>query len=206
LYILIRYGRVISNRYGPGIEDFVSSLGEITLRAGGFEASAKRRNEAAAALAAASVSRSTEGMTPATTADAAKQAVQAIGNLDSRKIRRIENSRVLWVDDNPGNNLYERQSLEALGVNSVTATSTDDAIDKIRYQKFDAIISDMSRPPDDTAGYTLLEKLRSLGDSTPFIIYGGSRQPRAESIRRGVLGHTNNPTELFSLVLSVLLH
>jgi CheY-like chemotaxis protein len=113
---------------------------------------------------------------------------------------------VLWVDDNPDNNIYERQSLEALGVRFVLSTSTDDALNKVKNQRFDAIISDMGRPPDRTAGYTLLDALRSSGDRTPFIIYAGSRSPehQAESRRRGAAGCTNRATELFEMVLSAL--
>jgi CheY-like chemotaxis protein len=194
-------------RFGPKVGDFISSLGEVTLKGAGFEASAKRRqNEAAAALVAASASRPEAGATPEAVGNAAKEAVQIVGELSVRNLRRIEDSRILWVDDNPDNNIYERQSLEALGVRFVLSTSTDDALNKVRNQKFDAIISDMGRPPDRTAGYTLLDALRSSGDRTPFIIYAGSRSPehQAESRRRGAVGCTNRANELFEMVLSVL--
>ena len=201
---VIAYGFV---RFAPNVGDFVSSLGEISLKGTGFEASAKRRqNEAAAALAAASVSRPEEGNTPEMVANAAKEAVQLVGDISPRNLRRIDDSRVLWVDDNPDNNAYERQALEALGMRFVLSISTDDALDKVRTQKFDVIISDMGRPPDPRAGYSLLDKLRALGDRTPFIIYAGSRSPehQAEARRRGAVGCTNRATELFAMVLSAL--
>ncbi len=123
-----------------------------------------------------------------------------------RAIRRARRSTVLWVEDNPYNNSYERQALEALGVSFVLAKSTDEGPNKISQQRFDAIISDMGRPPDSRAGYTLLDKLRSSGDQTPFIIYAGSRDPEhvAESRRHGAIGCTNNANELFEMVLSAL--
>ncbi len=67
-------------------------------------------------------------------------------------------------------------------------------------------ISDMGRPPDDRAGYTLLEQLRANGDQTPLIIYAGSRSPEhvAEARRRGAFGCTNRPQELYEMVLAVL--
>jgi CheY-like chemotaxis protein len=110
------------------------------------------------------------------------------------------------VDDRPDNNIYERQALEALGMNFVLATSTEDALKKIARQRFDAIISDMGRPPDSRAGYTLLDKLRSSGDQTPFVIYAGSRDPDhvEESRRYGAIGCTNNANELFEMVLIAL--
>lgn len=88
------------------------------------------------------------------------------------------------------------------------AQSTDEALKKISRQRFDTIIFDMGRPPDSRAGYTLLDKLRSSRDQTPFIIYAGSRDPEhvAESRRHGAIGCINNANELFEMVLSALGH
>ena len=196
-------------RFGPSIGSFISSLGEINLKGAGFEASARRRqNEAAGALAAATVSRPEEGATTEAAANAAKEAVQVVGGVSSKVIRQIEGVKVLWVDDNPDNNNYERQALEALGVQFMISTSTEDAINKVKNHKFGAIISDMGRRHDPRAGYTLLEKLRASGDRTPFIIYSRSRSPenQAEARRRGAVGCTNRATELFEMVLSALMH
>ncbi|WGV24561.1 hypothetical protein [Halotia branconii] len=43
-------------------------------------------------------------------------------------------------------------------------------------------------------------------DRTPFIIYAGSKDPEhvAESQRHGAIGCTNNPNELFEMVLFAL--
>jgi CheY-like chemotaxis protein len=197
-------------RYGANIGKFISeSIAEFNFKGFGFEASAKRRQQdAVAALAAANISRPEQDSTPEAAANATRQAVELVGGLSSRAMRRIEGSQVLWVDDNPDGNHYERESLEALGVHLVLALSTDDALKKLQVQKFDAIISDMGRPSDSRAGYTLLEKLRSIGDRTPFIIYSSSRSPEhdAEARRRGAVGSTNRPTELFEMVLSAIHH
>ena len=194
-------------RFGSNIGDFISNLGEMTLKGGGFEASVKRRqNEAGAALVAATMSQAGEGATPVSAANAAKKAAQVVGEVNARTLRRTEGSQVLWVDDRPDNNNHERNALEALGVKFVISTSTDDALSKIKTGHFDAIISDMGRPPDPQAGYTLLDKLRSSGNQIPFIIYAGSRSPehQAEARRRGAVGCTNNATELFEMVVSAL--
>ena len=195
-------------RFGSDFREFFSSLSEFTFKGAGFEASAKRKQaEAVAALAAAATSRPEEGATPETVAEQAKAAAEIVAEtVTPSLIRRAGRSTVLWVDDRPSNNVHERQSLEALGVNFVISTSTDDALDKLKRQSFDAIISDMGRPSDSQAGYTLLEKLRAAGDRTPFIIYAGSRAPehQAEARRRGALGCTNRANELFELVLTAL--
>lgn len=114
--------------------------------------------------------------------------------------------RVLWVDDRPKNNVFERQSLEALGFQFTLALSTEEALEALSCTEFDAIISDMGRPPDQRAGYTLLKSLRSEGDQTPFLIYAGSRSPEhiKEAKKRGAQGTTNMPDQLFEMVLTLL--
>ena len=200
LFILIRFGREL--------RDFFSSLGELSLKGAGFEASLKRKQaEVVAALSAAAASKPDGDKTRESVAKEAMIAADVVADfVTPRAIRRASRSTVLWVDDNPNNNSYERQALEALGVSFVLAISTDEALKKISRQRFDAIISDMGRPPDSRAGYTLLDKLRANGDQTPFIIYASSRDPEhvAESRRHGAIGCTNNANELFEMVLSAL--
>ena len=113
---------------------------------------------------------------------------------------------MLWVDDHPQNQAYERQALEALGIRIVMAPSTESALQVLKNQKFDVIISDMSRPPDERAGYTLLDALHQHSNNTPFVIYSGSGsgEDRAEARTRGALGSTNRVTELYEYVLSAI--
>ncbi len=126
--------------------------------------------------------------------------------ITGKSVLKFSKKLILWVDDNPDNNRYERMSLEAVGLKIILSTSTDDAINKIRRRSFDAIISDMGRPPDSRAGYTLLGALRDEGNDTPFIIYAGSRAPEhiKEAKKRGAIGTTNRPDELFEMVLATL--
>ena len=113
---------------------------------------------------------------------------------------------VLWVDDRPDNNLYEREALKRYGVNFTLVTSTDEAVKILSTNKFDAIISDMGRPPDPRAGYTLLGVIRARGQKTPYFIYAGSRAAEhvAEANRRGAQGTTNRADELVGMVLGAL--
>lgn len=174
------------------------------MKGAGIDVSAKR-NEATAALTAAAVARS-EGAPQDAAADARKAVEVVTEKATPAVIRRAAGARVLWVDDNPGNNIHERQSLEAFGIQFVLAQSTQAALDLLKQGRFDLVISDMNRPPDAEAGYTLLDSLRQAGDSTPYIIYAGSRSlsSQLEAQRRGAAGCTNSPNELFGLVLSVL--
>ena len=124
----------------------------------------------------------------------------------AQTVQQVAGARVLWVDDNPANNVYEKRALEALGIQFTLSTSTEDALEKLRSDSYDVIISDMGRPPDRQAGYTLLGELRKRNILTPFIIYAGSNRPehKAETIRRGGFGTTNNPQELFGLVINAI--
>lgn len=121
--------------------------------------------------------------------------------------------RILWVDDRPENNALEREIFEALGIRCVLSSSTEGALHLIRHyvaarERFPihAIISDMGRPPDPRAGYTLLAKVRAMQLSIPYFIYAGSRAPEhiAEARDRGAQGTTNRAVELLDMVLSAL--
>jgi CheY-like chemotaxis protein len=122
--------------------------------------------------------------------------------------REMKNLRkvVLWVDDRPNNNIIERHSMEAYNIDFVLAQSTGQALAELRKQQFDAIISDMGRPPDPRAGYTLLEAIRDSGDHTPYFIYAGSRDPAhvREARSRGAQGTTNMGDELLQMLLQAL--
>lgn len=197
-------------RFGPPLREFLSSISELTFKAAGVEATAKRRQvEAAAALGAAlaskaEVSGESLDVIGATTRGAADLIADAVS---PRLMRRLSaGGSILWVDDRPENNFYERQALEALGARVVLSTSTDDALNQTKHRRFDVIISDMGRPPDSQAGYTLLDELRKRRDPTPFIIYASSNAPehRQHAISRGALGSTNQANELLLLVLEAL--
>jgi CheY-like chemotaxis protein len=174
---------------------------DFSLKApGGFELSAKRREQAATAL--------TEATGAKDSAPIGRE--EALGQVDdaARVVHELGISpRLLWVDDRPSNNRYERAALEALGLIIDLSVSTEDALERIhRGRPFDLIISDMGRPPDPRAGYTLLDKLRSSGDRTPYIIYAGSRSGEHfdEAVRRGAEGCTNRPQELIDMAMAVL--
>jgi CheY-like chemotaxis protein len=112
---------------------------------------------------------------------------------------------VLWVDDNPSNTFYERRVLQQHGITFTLSTSTDDALGKLIRYPFDAIISDMGRPPDRLAGYTLLEWAHKINNTVPFILYCPTRPEfKEESKRRGALGQTSSLDELFSMLQAAL--
>jgi CheY-like chemotaxis protein len=119
---------------------------------------------------------------------------------------RPHHRQILWIDDRPDNNIFERRAMESYNIEFVLAKSTNEALDKITERHFDAVISDMGRPPDRRAGYTLLEALRTRGYGMPYFIYARSRSPEhvAEALGHGAQGTTNVADELIAMVLSGL--
>lgn len=208
LFALVRFG-------GP-IGGFLKELRRITVNAVGVGVTAERRQvQAAVALGAAQASRQPAAIPPPLgSADGAGYGIQQAVDVRSladalpsgREQRRLQGSRVLWVDDRPENNHYERLFLEALGIHVDISTSTDDALAKIQHQPYDLVISDMRRPPDERAGYTLLDELRRRGDSTPYLIYSSSRDPRdqQEARRRGAIGSADMAQELLTMATAAI--
>jgi CheY-like chemotaxis protein len=116
-------------------------------------------------------------------------------------------SKILWVDDRPDNNIYERMAFEALGITFTLARSTREALECLQQERFSAIISDMERHGMDTEGFTLLDELRHGGDLTPFFIYSAGQKVRllkTEAKNRGAQGLTIDAQELFEMVTEAL--
>lgn len=165
--------------------------------------------EASASLGAAEGYRQADvnkadGLSPKSTQDIVGTVFQA---LESQGSTHFDGARILWVDDYPSNNAYERRAFESLGISIDTALSTEEALERLRrHTGYSAIISDMGRPPDQEAGYTLLRAVRDMGLQTPFFIYAGSNRPeyKARARSEGAQGSTNDPIELFSLVTEAL--
>lgn len=111
-------------------------------------------------------------------------------------------NHILWVDDRPENNTYERQAFEVMGLRFTLAQSTDEAFERLSQAKYAAIISDMGRREGPREGYVLLDRLRQEGDRTPLFFYATSNAPehKRETREHGGQGCTNNAQELFEMV------
>ncbi len=100
---------------------------------------------------------------------------QASNSLGSNQLSQTEDESVetietlpyrniLWVDDNPIGNIVEREALIKLGLEITAVTTTKAAMDALKKNPFDVIISDMGRTEEgiykENAG---LEFLTNLG-------------------------------------------
>jgi len=115
-------------------------------------------------------------------------------------------NQILWVDDRPNNNVYERKAMETMGLEFTLALSTEEALKVLANRRFAAIISDMGRKEGPREGYALLEALRAKDRSTPFFIYASSNAPqhRREAALRGAQGSTNIAGDLIEMVTRAL--
>ncbi|RLK61087.1 response regulator [Actinokineospora cianjurensis] len=87
----------------------------------------------------------------------------------AREIARTQTTaRILWVDDNPDNNVRETIALERLGKFIVKATSTDAALLYLDELDVAVVITDLHRGEDPDAGRELA---RLVGDRVPVIVY-----------------------------------
>lgn len=193
------------------LKKFLEDIIEVTLKAGPIETTAKRQQiiEVGTSLGAASAYWESTAQDNKLDLDTekTKDIARSVDQLITPDVtRQLEGTMVLWADDKPMNNTYEKHALEALGIQFTISKSTESALEKLQQKQYDIIISDMARPPDQQAGYALLEKIKAMGITTPFIIYAGSKRPEhiAEAQRRGAFGTTNDPQELFEMVIRAL--
>jgi CheY-like chemotaxis protein len=184
---------------GPALRD--SSVSQLTVE------QLEQMIIGAVSLAAATTK---DGPKPATFDEVGAAARDVAGKLligfqSSRSVRtdlaKDWHNKILWVDDRPNNNVYERQAMESMGLQFTLALSTAEAMEILRTRRFAAIISDMGRKEGPTEGYVLLEALRAQDKSTPFFIYAGSNAPeyQREAALRGAQGSTNIAGDLIEM-------
>jgi CheY-like chemotaxis protein len=134
-----------------------------------------------------------------------KKAAEMVRDDEAQSERKKSTKSILWVDDRPDNNIRERRAMQSYFEFDL-AKSTGEALAKLKKTKFDAIISDMGRPPDMQAGYTLLQALRESGDLTPYFIYAGSDSAahRQLALSKGAQWSTNRADNLIAKILETL--
>jgi len=116
----------------------------------------------------------------------------------------LTGKRILWVDDNPGNNVELVRLLRSAGADVDVTVSTEAALRVLTPRSHDLVISDMKRPDegiDDGAGWHLVDRMRDRDIDVPVIVYTFGGDGRRI---HGVFGVTDNPYELIHLVMDVM--
>jgi CheY-like chemotaxis protein len=190
--------------FGDALKQFLSNISEGSFKAFGFEGTAKRRVQEAI-VSADLFKQETDGKRTVqlsrSVGKSLRAADYAVGLLKLHG-RPTPSRRLLWVDDQPTNNLLEAKAFEELGFAVDFVVSTDEALHDIAKSRYDAIISDMARPGDGEAGKTLIRKLREMGSEIPVIVYSSNESPQFASELRdaGAFAATNLASELISRV------
>jgi CheY-like chemotaxis protein len=135
--------------------------------------------------------------------DAAAERIAAVGG--AAKMERPGERSVLWVDDRPANNVFERAALEAYGIRFTLAQRTSEAEALLAAGRFDAVISDLGRPGERKAGLNLLAHLRGAGSRTPYFLYTSAAAAASLGPVDGTQGVTADPDELVAMVVAAVL-
>jgi CheY-like chemotaxis protein len=119
-------------------------------------------------------------------------------------------SRVLWVDDNPANNEYERSLLRPDGIVFDNVVSTAEAIEQLRTSTYDLVITDLGRrwssDRSQDAGRALLTHAVITGGGPPIVVYAGRAAVKQEKelLTLGAFGVSQNRDHLLALVRAAL--
>ena len=113
----------------------------------------------------------------------------------------LEGSRVLWVDDNPAGNSWEYACLTALGCRVRTVESTRTALDCLRIEPYDLVLSDIARAERNDEGLRSLPAIREAAPGVLVIFYIMALKGGVPS---GAFGITNHPDELLHLCMDAM--
>jgi PAS domain S-box-containing protein len=90
----------------------------------------------------------------------------------SNSIMKKKSVKILHVDDDPSFLKVAKRCLKMQDEFQVeTASSVEEAWEKMKIEEYDAIVSDYQMPGKD--GLQFLKELREKGDATPFVMFTG---------------------------------
>lgn len=142
--------------------------------------------------------------------NAVERQIVAQDNQEAAKVAPLPRpNKILWVDDRPDANVYERARVKDAGYEVLQAASTTDALRALASEgPVQLIITDMARVEaggnyNTSAGLDLIENLRKADDLTPVVVYSSRRSlaPVLEKLQKlPNVSYTTSPTELINLI------
>jgi len=171
-----------------------------------FIEASRQQVEVAAAIGAATARKMSSAAPMEIVSDTRVGASRLAKLMTPQTLCSVRLRKILWVDDQPEDKPFEVEALQSLGFKVDFAASTQEALDKLQRSAFDLIISDMNRPGEVRAGFSLLTRLRLEGDTTPYVLYSAPATPecQAEAWKRGAVGVTESPQDLVTMVLETV--
>lgn len=134
----------------------------------------------------------------------AQPAANAGGSVGAQRLRGL---RLLVVDDEADVRLVLESLLTAEGANVVTAGSAAEAMERLRFQRMDIVISDVGMP--DTDGYALARRIRALREresatppAVPLIAFTAfsRKEDEQRALESGFDTHLAKPVDLEKLI------
>lgn len=122
----------------------------------------------------------------------------------AQRIRDVlQGGRILWVDENPFNNLPERRSLQSMGIHVDIATDDQEAFALLSGGRYDVIISEMAHSGEEEWGSRFLTDVRGRGVYTWTVFYVLNFDP-SRGIPGYAFGMTNRPDHLLHYIMDIL--
>jgi CheY-like chemotaxis protein len=116
--------------------------------------------------------------------------------------RVVQGARILWIDDRPENNSWERGLLSSMGARFVTVESTRSAVAVLRQERLDLVLSDIARGGNQREGIEAIRRIRSVQPHIPIVFYTGYEI--GGQAPEGTQGITADLNELLHLVFDQL--
>jgi CheY-like chemotaxis protein len=119
-------------------------------------------------------------------------------------------ARVLWVDDRPSNNEFERKTLRPHGIVFDNVVSTAEAVEQLANENYDLVITDLGRADSSdrsqTAGASFLKHPAVIRGGPPVIVYASQWAVRQkdELLQLGASEVTASRQQLIDIVLGIL--
>jgi len=118
--------------------------------------------------------------------------------------RSVRLARLLWVDDNPDNNVYETVALEKLGLLITKAISTASGLFYLERLRFSLAVTDLGRPEGPEVGIEFIRAVKRLHEHVPVIVYTTNADSvRERLIKEGAEAVVDQPGDLVQTVLAV---
>ena len=119
--------------------------------------------------------------------------------LATRLPERLDELRLLWLEQRPERNAALQEALEGRGARIVNVSSLAAALDALARQDFSAVVAGMSFGGDAAAGIDLVKRVREQHPINPVLIYCMGRERvryGLEALSAGAAYVTSSPTEL----------
>jgi PAS domain S-box-containing protein len=127
--------------------------------------------------------------------------------LDAIELPRLDGIAVLVVDDEPDGRALIARILEGRGARPTCASNAAEAVDCLRKERFDILLSDIGMP--ETDGYELIRKVRALDAARPgplpaIAVTAYARpEDRQRSLLAGYQMHLAKPVEAREIVAAI---